>query len=112
MPRTAGEESPGSTGMSCNGVVCIGCTNCWNDRPVEVHCILNRRQDLCRMNKYNYRRVHESHRVSAVVALFVALSCLEYTQWHQGQQHCMGIKGVRILPAQPLLRASGKGHLQ
>ena len=49
------------------------------------------------MNKYNYRRVHKSYRVGAVVALFVALSHLEYTQWCQGQQHCMGIKGIRIL---------------
>ena len=64
------------------------------------------------MNKYNYHRVHESHRVGAVVALFAALSCLEYTQWCQGQQYCMDIKGVRILQAQPLLRVSGEGCLQ
>ena len=64
------------------------------------------------MNKYNYRRVHELHRVSAVVALFTALSHLEYTQWHQGQQHHMGVKGVRILQVQPLLRVSSEGCLR
>ena len=64
------------------------------------------------MNKYNYCRVHESHRVGAVVALFMALSCLEYTQWHQEQQHCVGVKGVRILRAQPPLRVSSEGCLR
>ena len=78
---------------------------------VKVHCIFNRRQDLCRMNEYNYRRVHESYRVGAMVILLTALSCLEYTQWRQGQQHHMGVKGVWTLRAQPPLRVSSEGHL-
>ena len=35
MPRMASEELPESTGMSRNGVVCIGCTNRWSDHLVE-----------------------------------------------------------------------------